>query len=196
MPLETAANIMELNPAWPLGGDGKDEGDDHLRLLKTVIQALFPIGAVVSNTSGTNPSSYIGGTWQAFAPGRVLVGVGTSNTEDAFTWTALQELGIEEHRLTEEELASHVHWVDPPVATTSSSGNHTHSIPNITVFKDETVSGASDNAHSAGTQQSGAAGAHTHTIDIPGFESNGRGGNGKHNNIQPSVAVYHWLRTA
>ena len=38
MGLETADTIDELNPLWPLGTDPKRQGDDHVRLLKTVLQ--------------------------------------------------------------------------------------------------------------------------------------------------------------
>lgn len=38
MPIESATNPGELNPLWPLGTDPKSEGDNHLRLLKQVLQ--------------------------------------------------------------------------------------------------------------------------------------------------------------
>jgi hypothetical protein len=41
MPVEAAANIDALNPLWPLGTDTKGQGDDHLRMLKTVLQAAI-----------------------------------------------------------------------------------------------------------------------------------------------------------
>ena len=42
MGLETTTYIAGLTPAWPLAGDPKNQGDDHLRLLKSVLQATFP----------------------------------------------------------------------------------------------------------------------------------------------------------
>jgi hypothetical protein len=39
MPVETATKISELNPLWPLGTDFKEEGDNHIRLIKSVLQA-------------------------------------------------------------------------------------------------------------------------------------------------------------
>lgn len=38
MPLESGTTIADLNASWPTGGDPKSEGDDHLRLLKTVVK--------------------------------------------------------------------------------------------------------------------------------------------------------------
>lgn len=42
MGLEVATYINGLNAAWPLAGDTKSQGDDHLRLLKGTLQATFP----------------------------------------------------------------------------------------------------------------------------------------------------------
>lgn len=42
MGLESASHIDELVPANPAGGDAKGQGDDHIRLIKTVLQTDFP----------------------------------------------------------------------------------------------------------------------------------------------------------
>lgn len=42
MGLEVADRIDELNAAWPLGTDPKNEGDDHLRIIKASVQGSFP----------------------------------------------------------------------------------------------------------------------------------------------------------
>lgn len=42
MPLESASDINGLNILWPLGGDVKGEGDNHLRMLKSVLKNSFP----------------------------------------------------------------------------------------------------------------------------------------------------------
>lgn len=42
MGLETATFINGLTPSWPLSGDLKSQGDDHIRLLKATVQATFP----------------------------------------------------------------------------------------------------------------------------------------------------------
>lgn len=38
MGLETGTTIASLNASWPLGTDPKSQGDDHLRLIKSVIR--------------------------------------------------------------------------------------------------------------------------------------------------------------
>ncbi len=42
MPVEVATSIEDLDTSWPLGGDVVDRGDDHLRLIKSVLQVQFP----------------------------------------------------------------------------------------------------------------------------------------------------------
>ena len=42
MPLETTTTLSGLDASWPLGGDPTNKGDDHLRLIKNVLQAQFP----------------------------------------------------------------------------------------------------------------------------------------------------------
>jgi hypothetical protein len=42
MPIELFGKIASLNPAYPQSGDGKRQGDDHIRGLKSALQATFP----------------------------------------------------------------------------------------------------------------------------------------------------------
>jgi hypothetical protein len=42
MPVEAATFISNLDKSWPLSQDGVNEGDNHLRLIKKVLQAQFP----------------------------------------------------------------------------------------------------------------------------------------------------------
>lgn len=51
MTVETATYISDLNATYPAGGDQKNEGDNHIRLLKSVIKATFPnVTGIVSAT--------------------------------------------------------------------------------------------------------------------------------------------------
>lgn len=42
MPIETGTTIADLSEDWPLGGDPVLEGDNHLRLIKSVLKTQFP----------------------------------------------------------------------------------------------------------------------------------------------------------
>ncbi len=42
MSVETGSSIADLNPAWPRGTDSPQEGDDHMRIIKSILQSQFP----------------------------------------------------------------------------------------------------------------------------------------------------------
>lgn len=42
MPIETGTTISQLRNTWPLSGDPILEGDDHIRLIKSILIAQFP----------------------------------------------------------------------------------------------------------------------------------------------------------
>lgn len=51
MPIEQAQYIDTLTPEWPLGTDPQKDGDDHIRMVKQVLQNTFPnIDAAVMGT--------------------------------------------------------------------------------------------------------------------------------------------------
>jgi len=55
MSVETANWVTQLDSANPVVGDPVGEGDDHLRMLKTVLKNSFPsasTAAIVPNVSG------------------------------------------------------------------------------------------------------------------------------------------------
>jgi hypothetical protein len=69
---------------------------------------------------------------------------------------------------------AHVHSIDPPSTSTSSSGDHNHAVG---VY--DGVGGGSRVLRGTGSrtsqQNTDSAGAHTHTIDIPAFDSGSTG---------------------
>lgn len=68
MTVEAATYISQLNPALPAAGDSKSEGDDHLRLGKSVLQAQFPnftaapVSATVADLSAVTGAGTTGAT--------------------------------------------------------------------------------------------------------------------------------------
>ncbi len=53
MTVETATYINQLDSSKPASGDARSEGDDHMRLLKSTLQATFPnITGAVTATQG------------------------------------------------------------------------------------------------------------------------------------------------
>lgn len=138
--------------------------------LDNLALTLFPVGSVVITHTNTNPGTYIGGTWVAYAPGRVLVGVGTGNDgSKSVTYGSNSTGGEYAHKLTEDELATHSHIQNYSFTANGGSGTNT-TIPGYPEF------------NKAG--QYGLAKIVGGGNDIP------------HNNVQPYQTAYMWRRTA
>lgn len=73
MPLETASYISQLDAANPPSSDPKSQGDNHLRMIKSVLQTQFP-------SLGTVPVNATAAQLNALAAGAGLLSVGTSTT--------------------------------------------------------------------------------------------------------------------
>ena len=81
----------------------------------------FPVGSVFISVVATNPGTLLGyGTWAAFAQGRMLIGLNSSDTD----FDTVEETGgAKTHSLTTAELASHNHTQN---AHTHTQNAHTH----------------------------------------------------------------------
>ncbi|WP_300924126.1 hypothetical protein [uncultured Dubosiella sp.] len=65
---------------------------------KKKLDSMWPVGAIYLNTNGTNPGTFLGGTWQQFGQGRCLVGVGTGNDgSNSMSFTSLKAGGLYKH---------------------------------------------------------------------------------------------------
>ena len=155
---------------------------------------LYPIGSIYTNASNnTNPATLLGfGTWTQFGQGRVLVGIDTGDSDFG---TSGNTGGVKTVTLSEAQMPSHAHIIDPPNVTTSTTGQHRHSIGNIGSWG---VFGIRDSAYasSSGTGYTSFDGNHNHTVDIPQFDSGSKGNSQSHNNLQPYVVVYMWRRVS
>lgn len=79
--------------------------EDGLPNFPTILD-VYPIGSVYISVVNTNPSSLFGGTWEAFASGRTLVGV---DLEDMDFNESNKVGGEKAHILTIAEMPSHNH---------------------------------------------------------------------------------------
>ena len=167
---------------------------------------LYPVGSIYMNVNNVDPAAIFGGTWERMPAGRMLV-----NSGDGFN---LGQVGGEkEHRLTEDELASHNHGGG------EMAGSHTHTRGTMEITGDLVGALQSDfdyGAHGAfyherhelvgpagnkgdarqrvwfkasrnWTGETSESGAHTHNF-LPS------GKNQPHNNMPPYVTVNMWKR--
>ena len=92
MTVESATYIGQLSPTYPTGSDAKSEGDSHLRLLKSVLQAQF-------TSLGNAPVTATAAQINALASASGLLSVGTSTTSNTIgtgskTFTTQTGLGF------------------------------------------------------------------------------------------------------
>lgn len=75
-------------------------------LINTTLNSIYPVGSVYISLTSTNPGDYLKGTWQQFAQGRTLIGVGSGNDgENTQSFTVNNTGGKYKHFLSKKELA-------------------------------------------------------------------------------------------
>lgn len=104
MGLENATTIAELNAAWPLGTDWLSQGDDHVRLLKAVLQGdavdQAQIAEYLALAGGTmtgalelaaDPVNDLEAATRQYVDGEVAAGVGNTfhDATGAASWQIL-----------------------------------------------------------------------------------------------------------
>lgn len=183
-------------------------GSTSLITLQRLIDIVYPVGILIESTVATNPGTYIPGTtWAAYGAGRVTVAVGQANS---INWSAGATAGTDYHTLSVSEMPSHTHYADPPGGTTGGAGNSSDA--QFSANEDSDIIVAVNNsfqriAWSDGRHSSTNTGTrtgytlrlnwyHTHTFNTAPFYVNSNGGGAAHLNVQPSIAVYRWQRTA
>lgn len=130
------------------------------------LQAVYPVGAIYIETTGTNPASTFGfGTWIAFGAGRTLIGVGTSDASYAAGATG----GESTHALITAELAAHTHTATPAAR---------YLTPDIN------------------TGAPSPTGSAVFSYDTSVITTSSTGSGTAHNNLPPYLVVFMWKRTA
>ena len=141
------------------------------KFMEDIFDLIYPIGSYYE-TSDTNfnPNSSWKGTWTRMRDGMVLVSEssGSSAGHGAPVWNVGDTDGEYWHTLTVEEIPSHRHKNNSIYGTTPGTGTTT------------------------GVAVSGGTG----TVNWWANDAGETGGGQQHNNIQPSLCVARWHRTA
>lgn len=206
--------IPAVNSAVNTANNAQNTAEQIRVEMDAVTNKLYPVGSIYISVNNVNPSTFFGGGWVAFATGKTLVGVDTSQGE----FNAVEKPG------GHKELQSHTHGLNNHV---HSLGNHTHQVPNhahtmqnagghyhyLGIDKSAVQKGTSynkpNNFESGSTSyKSNTAGNHAHTINASGASLTGAnngntGGNsgnttaaggGNAGNLPPYITVYMWKR--
>lgn len=90
----------------------------EIALLEDIANALYPVGSIYMSVNNTNPSTFFGGTWEAWGAGKVPVGVDTNDTDFA---TVEKTGGEKQHTLIIAEMPEHNHTI--PCTPTANDGS-------------------------------------------------------------------------
>lgn len=201
--ISNVADGVEANDAVTVGQLNK-KLSSALDQLNRLAGQLYPVGSIYMNVNNVEPSAIFGGSWERMPSGRMLV-----NSGDGFS---LGQIGGEkEHRLTEDELASHSHDVNNINGNTTSTaklvGKFSSSIrPNgdITdvpyrngfgIVSKESEYGihAKDGGDSSPGRNYVIDASHSHTVNL-NISMLPSGKNQPHNNMPPYIVVNMWKR--
>ena len=154
---------------------------------KSLLDLVYPVGAVYMSLSAANPATLFGGTWLPIE-GKFLLAADTAHP-------AATTGGAENHTLTVEQLPAHSHRVYGD--TDATSVGHDHGIPNI---KNGAAGEYGAYAETWG-YGSGERELNTNFVDITHIHrvdvvSQTTGGGTSFSLMPPYMAVYMWRRTA
>lgn len=165
-------------------------------LFTKIINALYPIGTIYMSVNSANPSTYIGGTWEAWGSGRVPVGVDANDTNFD---TVEKPGGASTVTLGTGEIPAHTHGQKTLTGTVSirdnigRNGNYGSFMNQSGICSVQNISHAMVHCSTAAVQTASVPDkltiTATHTHDSVG-------GSKAHNNLQPYITCYMWKRTA
>lgn len=98
-------------------------------LVKAITNIIYPVGSIYLSINTTNPSSYLGGTWEQVAKECYLLGYNGSNTWFDKPGTSKGSNGnsgswnTNNHTLTINEIPSHHHNTNIGTVLSPNSGN-------------------------------------------------------------------------
>lgn len=144
---------------------------DKEKTQKAYPKVWLPVGTVYFNKDDITDeiNLYFEGVWERCLQGEVPVGVKEGDTDFGTAWVAL---GAKTHKLIESELPNITGRLSGVLTYGSNAGGH------FSASRENYINGATGTTNNWSTIN--------YTF----------GGDGSHNNIQPSRTLYAWLRTS
>ena len=166
------------------------------------LDKTYPIGSIYISATDSTASAVaarFGGTWEAYATGRTLIGMGSNGTDNyttistggssstTYTPAGTNSGGaVGNHTLTTAEIPAHSHKMN----YNNYDGGGSMAITIKGTNGSGTWPGSASNRYS--TDNTGGGGAHNHPFTQPTF----KGTQATINTLDPYITVYMWKRTA
>ena len=152
--------------------------------LKTgLIDLIYPVGSIYISVNSTNPSNFFGGTWVAFATGKTIVGVDTSDDD----FKTVEKTGG-------AKTSSHVHYLgNSNKAWAKINWSTSNKYLNMREVSLTNIEAFTENAR---TSISGTWTSKTTGTGSYGAELGGTVDSTSLALMQPYITTYMWKRTA
>ena len=140
-----------------------------------LLDILHPIGSILTTTNSVNPSTYLGGNWMPLY--------------DTFLYgskSAYRIGGVSEVRITEEQMASHIHKNYRGTYDYEGWGNGTLYYGDYGYIMN----------YYGNVGNPGTGNISSHTATTPNGATQNTGNNQPHANMPPFMSVYMWERIA
>ena len=202
--IKMAGTVRSVNGVEP------DENANVTIPQVSILQA-YPVGSIYLSVVETNPAELFGGTWEAIAPGRVLIGAGEYTP--SISYTAGDKGGVTSKTLTSSNIPKHTHTVE--IKETAATHNHKNGVfdevaagkgPLSTNYgatkmyptanqavmaADTSVFGTNTQLYMGYTSETSAVHSHEVTVGYYGAKNPT-----EISVMQPYLVVYMWKRTA
>lgn len=162
----------------------------------TVQETRYAIGDLYLTTRSENPSTRFGGTWQLYGPGRTLVCVDTTSAINALK-KVKQTYGEGAHKLTVNETPSHNHTR----GSMNITGSHYSYDYGLNSWSTGSFNERNENSGVKIAMNTGSDATPWKHFNFDASKSwtgntSSVGGNQAHNNYQPLITCYVWIRVA
>lgn len=160
--------------------------------IENLLDKTYPVGSIYMSVNSTEPSTLFGGTWERLN-GRFLIGAGTlsdTNSNEEYgslgrgnpTFSGGETGGEYRHQLNTTEMPEHNHDTNDYALVVNKNADRISTNMGAQCLAVETSTNIIPNIKATKNEDGNRTGL--------------TGGDGKHNNMPPYLAVYMWKRTA
>lgn len=163
-------------------------------LTTSILNKAYPVGSIFITTTAENPSTLIGGTWERYGEGRVLMGVGTAEDAEGYSRTIAAGEGSGYWKIRNVQHTHTFNHTHSDTFSVASGGSHSHTM-NHTHGDNFSIASAGAHTHKIGADRDAANGSYCDSVHsgssgaqyVRGYTSS----NGAHTHtLSGSVSTY------